>query len=68
VFAHDRPGLLFRITRALSEQGLSIARARISTEATRAIDSFYVREADGSKLEASERLAAVRAAIREAIG
>jgi [protein-PII] uridylyltransferase len=68
VFAHDRPGLLFRIARALSEQGLSIARARISTEATRAIDSFYVREADGRKLEASERLAAVRAAIREAIG
>jgi [protein-PII] uridylyltransferase len=60
VFAQDRPGLLYTITRALSEQGLSIARARISTEATRAIDSFYVRDADGKKVKSAALLAELR--------
>jgi len=60
VFAQDRPGLLYTITRALSEHGLSIARARISTEATRAIDSFYVRDGDGKKVRDADRLRKIR--------
>jgi [protein-PII] uridylyltransferase len=66
VFAQDRPGLLYTITRTLSEQGLTIARARISTEATRAIDSFYVRGTEG-KLVAPERLKEVREALERAV-
>jgi len=62
VFAHDRPGLLYAITHTLSENGLSIARARISTEATRAIDSFYVR-LDDAKLTIPEKLKALREAL-----
>jgi [protein-PII] uridylyltransferase len=68
VFAQDRPGLLYTITRTLSELGLSIARAKISTEATRAIDSFYVRDAEGKKLVAATRLAEVRENLETAIG
>jgi [protein-PII] uridylyltransferase len=52
--------LLYTITRALSEQGLSIARARISTEATRAIDSFYVRDGQGRKVRDAEALRSIR--------
>ena len=63
VFAQDRPGLLYTITRALSEEGLSIARARISTEATRAIDSFYVRDEEGRKIINAPRVADIRAAL-----
>ena len=60
--AHDRPGLLYAITHTLSENGLSIARARISTEATRAIDSFYVR-LDDAKLTVPEKLKSLREAL-----
>lgn len=67
VFAQDRPGLLYTITRTLSTHGLSIARARISTEATRAIDSFYVLAGD-AKLTAPEQLKELREALEKAIG
>ncbi|MDH4038284.1 MAG: hypothetical protein OEV86_12465, partial [Candidatus Krumholzibacteria bacterium] len=64
VFAQDRPGLLYTITRSLSGQGLSIARARISTEATRAIDSFYVRDEAGSKVRDADALRTIRETLR----
>jgi [protein-PII] uridylyltransferase len=67
VFAADRPGLLYAITRTLSELGLSIARAKISTEATKAIDSFYVRDADGKKLTEGAKLAEARDKLEDAI-
>lgn len=65
VFAEDRPGLLYTITRALSAEGLSIARARISTEADRAIDSFYVRSENGEKITAAAQLAKIRDRLGE---
>jgi [protein-PII] uridylyltransferase len=60
VFAEDRPGLLYRITRALSSEGLTIYRANISTEATRVIDSFYVGDADGNKVTEAAWLRRIR--------
>ncbi len=67
VFAQDRPGLLYTITHDLSAHGLSIARARISTEATRAIDSFYVRDAGGGKVRDADTLRTIRASLRDQI-
>jgi [protein-PII] uridylyltransferase len=67
VFASDAPGLLFRITRALSREGLVIGRARISTEADRAIDSFYVVDDSGSKITVARRLNAIRDALEREI-
>jgi [protein-PII] uridylyltransferase len=67
VFASDAPGLLFRITRALSNEGLAISRARISTEADRAIDAFYVGDKRGGKIKAAGRLNQIRAALEEEI-
>jgi [protein-PII] uridylyltransferase len=46
----DRFGLLYKLTRLLYEQGLDIALAKISTEANRAIDVFYVTDAWGDKI------------------
>jgi len=42
VRAHDSPGLLYRITRALSDCGLDVRAARVSTLGTDAVDAFYV--------------------------
>jgi [protein-PII] uridylyltransferase len=67
VFAADAPGLLFRITRAMSRGGLVIGRARISTEADRAIDSFYVVDESGSKITEAGRLNNIRTALEEVI-
>jgi len=67
VFATDRPGLLYRITRALSMQGLTIARANISTEATRAIDSFYVGDGDGRKVTDATALTRIRGALESEV-
>ena len=67
VFASDRPGLLYTITRTLSELGFSIARAKISTEATKVIDSFYVRDAEGKKLTEGSKLAEARDRLADAI-
>lgn len=44
IIAQDATGLLYRITRTLSELGLDIYTARIGTQADRAVDAIYVRK------------------------
>ncbi len=68
IFATDEPGLLFKITRALSEEGLTIHRARISTEAHRAIDSFDVQEKEGRKITNAARLQRIRDRLERELG
>jgi [protein-PII] uridylyltransferase len=50
VQAQDHLGLLYKLTRVLYQSGLDVALAKISTEANRAIDVFYVTDAAGRKL------------------
>ncbi|MEE8558957.1 MAG: [protein-PII] uridylyltransferase, partial [Myxococcota bacterium] len=44
VEAEDRPGLLYDITRTLSELGVNIVMSRAATRAQRITDAFYVRD------------------------
>jgi [protein-PII] uridylyltransferase len=64
----DRLGLLHAISQTLAAQRLDISAARIVTERGAAVDSFYVREIDGGKINLSERQAAIELALRTAIG
>ncbi|MGK4005403.1 [protein-PII] uridylyltransferase [Sorangium sp. So ce1036] len=64
ILTRDRPGLLFAISDALYQLGLSISVAKINTEGTRVADVFYVSEADGSKVEHGERVQEVEARLR----
>lgn len=50
VRAHDEPGLLWRIGRALGECGLNVQAARVETLGAEAVDVFYVTDADGGLL------------------
>lgn len=56
VFAHDRPGLLYSISRAINRLNLSVDLAKIATHLDQVLDVFYVRELDGSKVTGEERL------------
>jgi [protein-PII] uridylyltransferase len=64
----DRLGLLHAISQTLAAQRLDISAARIVTERGAAVDSFYVREIDGGKINLSERQTAIELALRTAIG
>ncbi len=70
--AEDHLGLLYFISRTLSDLNVPIFIAKIATEKGAAIDSFYVAEADGQKISSPERQklieARLRAAIAETVG
>jgi [protein-PII] uridylyltransferase len=51
VFTADRVGLLHSLARTFFDLGLTVDLARITTEGHRAADAFYVRTADGGRLE-----------------
>jgi [protein-PII] uridylyltransferase len=68
VLTKDRPGLLFTLSQALHELGLTIAVAKINTEGNRVADVFYVTEVDGKKLDPERRTAEVRQALFAALG
>ena len=63
----DRLGLLYAISQTFSELALDIVRARIVTERGAAIDSFYVRELDGSKVVSAGRQKLIEHELRQAI-
>ena len=50
VRAHDAPGLLWRVGRALGECGLDVRAARVETLGAEVVDVFYVTDGDGKPL------------------
>ncbi|MDP6444732.1 MAG: [protein-PII] uridylyltransferase [Pirellulaceae bacterium] len=67
VFAYDRRGLLFSITRCLFEQGLSVHAAKIATHYDQVVDVFYVSDRQGAKVEHVDRLDQIRDSLFQAI-
>jgi [protein-PII] uridylyltransferase len=67
VETEDHLGLLYAISGALTELGLDIALAKISTEKGAAVDTFYVREWDGRKVESPDRQRGIAERLYEAI-
>jgi len=56
----DRPGLLSEITGTLSDLSLDIASAHITTFGEKVIDTFYVTDLTGAKIENPTRQEAVK--------
>ncbi|QDC01897.1 [protein-PII] uridylyltransferase [Mesorhizobium sp. 8] len=56
----DRPGLLSEITGTLSDLSLDIASAHITTFGEKVIDTFYVTDLTGQKIEGAAREKAIR--------
>jgi len=67
VFAHDRVGFLYQITRTLFSLGLDIRIAKISTKADLVADVFYVRDREGQKVEDSEQILEIKMRLLESI-
>ncbi len=63
VFADDRQGLLYIITNAIFQLGLSVHASRISTRLDQVADVFYVTSTEGKKVEEAGRLESIRASI-----
>ncbi|HDI60916.1 MAG TPA: [protein-PII] uridylyltransferase [Desulfobacteraceae bacterium] len=59
VFAHDFPGLLYRVTDALLRCRLDIWVARVATNVDQVVDVFYVRDFDGQKVDRPDQVAAI---------
>jgi [protein-PII] uridylyltransferase len=68
VRAHDAPGLLWRVGRALGECGLDVRAARVETLGAEVVDVFYVTDSGGRLLADADlrraTVCTVRAALR----
>jgi [protein-PII] uridylyltransferase len=60
VNGRDRPGLLFEVTRALTNLNLQISSAKISTYGEKVVDVFYVKDLFGHKVEHEKKLKDIR--------
>ena len=64
VRAHDEPGLLWRVGRALGGCGLDVRSARVETLGAEAVDVFYVADESGRPLtDKTLRQATVKAVL-----
>jgi [protein-PII] uridylyltransferase len=67
VQARDEIGLLFRLAKVISDQGLDISFARIGTERGVAIDTFYIEDDAHQPVADRGRLQTLQAALAQAI-
>ncbi len=63
VFSHDRPGLLYTLSRKIFDLGLSVELAKIATHLDQVVDVFYVTDRDGQKLHDAGRSREVQSAL-----
>jgi [protein-PII] uridylyltransferase len=64
----DRIGLLFDVTRTLTELQLDVHIAKVATYGDRVIDAFYVRDVLGRKIEDDDHGGEIVAAITANLG
>jgi [protein-PII] uridylyltransferase len=68
VRAHDAPGLLWRVGRALGDCGLDVRAARVETLGAEVVDVFYVTGPDGKPLLDADMRRDTISAVLTALG
>jgi [protein-PII] uridylyltransferase len=63
----DFPGLLYRIASGIADCEISIVSARITTEKGAALDTFYLCDRNGKKIESEEHLRRLTKEVRSRI-
>lgn len=64
----DRPALLSNLGQALFESKVMVHSAHVATYGERAVDTFYLTDLTGAKLESKQRLNALEKRLLEAAG
>lgn len=67
IYTNDRPGLLYDVTRTLSELDLSINYAKISTKVDQVVDAFYISGPDNRKVLSPKILEKIKNSLLESI-
>ena len=68
VNARDRPALLFSLANALFQSKVTVHSAHVATYGERAVDTFYVTDLLGGKIESKGRLQTLERRMLEAAG
>ena len=67
VDTRDRAGLLYDLTRTLSEANIQISSAVIATYGAQVVDTFYVKDMFGLKFHSDSKQATIERKLHEAI-
>lgn len=67
LFAYDRMGLLYSVSKVLFEMQLVLHFAKISTHLDQVVDVFYVSDVAGNKIEESTALYLIRQRLLQAV-
>ncbi|MCC7201255.1 MAG: [protein-PII] uridylyltransferase [Nitrospirae bacterium] len=67
IFAADKQGLLYVITRTIFELGLLVFSSKIATHVEQIVDVFYVKDLSGNKIAEPERIAEIKHILLNAI-
>ena len=66
IHARDKPALLFNLAYALFQLKVTVHSAHISTYGERAVDTFYITDLLGEKIESKTRLHTLERRLVEA--
>lgn len=67
LFAYDRMGLLYSVSKVLFEMQLVLNYAKISTHLDQVVDVFYVSDLEGQKIQESTALYLIRQRLLQAV-
>jgi len=63
----DRPGFLHDVTQVLTDEGLQISSAHVSTFGERVVDVFYVKDVFGLKIDSETKTKSLRRRLLDAV-
>ena len=66
IHARDKPALLFNLSYALFQSKVTVHSAHVSTYGERAVDTFYITDLLGGKIESKPRLQTLEKRLLEA--
>ena len=67
IFAYDKIGLLYRVTKKIYKLGLDLRFARVATYGHQVIDVFYVTDADGNKIRNQNQIQVIKRELHDAV-
>jgi [protein-PII] uridylyltransferase len=67
IYAHDKVGRLYHITKTLKELGLYIGVSKISTKVDQAADTFYIQDIFGQKVLRQDKIEELRSRLLECL-